>query len=96
MSNKDESNIHHDVRNNPEIHLEEPLYKKSAKLINNPARLLGIIIISIFISESIVMLILVILPPLSIYEEVFFDAALLTLILLPALYFLVYKPSFLP
>ncbi len=92
MSNKDESNMQHDVSNNPEVHLEEPSYKKSAKLINNPARLLGIIIISIFISESIVMLILVILPPLSKYKEVFFDASLLTLILLPALYFLVYKP----
>ena len=46
----------------------------------------------IFVLEALIMLLLMYLPPITFYQEAFLDALLLTLIALPALYFLVFRP----
>jgi hypothetical protein len=46
----------------------------------------------IFISEAIVMFFLSKLPSLSLYVEAFFDAFMLSVIVLPLLYFTLFKP----
>jgi diguanylate cyclase (GGDEF)-like protein len=73
-----------DVVNN---HLEAP-DRAIPKIYKHPALLFSIIVVLIFISESLVMLIVSKAPLLSIL----LDSLLLTLILLPLLYILILKP----
>lgn len=80
------------MKNNSGFHLKERLNIKPTKLINNPARIFLVAIVSIFLSEIIIVFISMIFSPLSLVKEAFLDASLLTLILLPVLYYLVYKP----
>jgi PAS domain S-box-containing protein len=58
----------------------------------DPLTLLIVIIASIFASGALVHLILSIFPPLSIESFALLDAAILTIILFPVVYFLVFRP----
>ena len=64
----------------------------SSRAFMNPAAIALIILFSIFLTEALVMLILSFFPPLSMVREIFLDAWMLTLILVPLVYYLVYKP----
>lgn len=61
-------------------------------IYKHPALLFFIIILLIFLSETIVMLFLSTAPPLSALKDALTDSFLLTLILFPLLFFLVLKP----
>jgi len=71
--------------------MKQPL-KSPPKIFDHPTLIFVIIIISIFLAEFLIMLLLVSLPPLSIFKEALLDAILLTFILIPMVFFLVYKP----
>jgi PAS domain S-box-containing protein len=64
----------------------------STEAFINPATLALIILFSIFMTETLVMFILSLFPPLSVIREMFLDAWMLTLILVPVIYYLVFKP----
>ena len=66
--------------------------KSSVRNLVDPVTLLVVIIASIFASGALVHLILSIFPPLSIENFALLDAAILTIILFPVMYFLVFKP----
>ena len=66
--------------------------KSSVRNLVDPVTLLIVIIASIFASGALVHLILSIFPPLSIENFALLDAAILTIILFPVMYFLVFKP----
>lgn len=57
-----------------------------------PGNLLLVIAVTIFVSELFVMIILEFMPLEPLYQEALFDAVLLTIIVFPTLYFLVFKP----
>jgi diguanylate cyclase (GGDEF)-like protein/PAS domain S-box-containing protein len=57
-----------------------------------PLYLIIVTLLSIFLAEVLVMFILSILPPLSIFTEALIDASLLIFIIFPMLYFLIFKP----
>jgi diguanylate cyclase (GGDEF)-like protein/PAS domain S-box-containing protein len=73
------------------VEIEQPLVT-SSKIFNKPARIFIICAVSIFIAEAVVMFVLAFLQPLQVVEEAFLDALLLTLILLPMIFLLIYKP----
>ncbi len=54
--------------------------------------LLLALIVSIFVGETLVMLFIDMLPPLSQWREALLDAALLLTLIFPAIYFLVFRP----
>jgi PAS domain S-box-containing protein len=58
----------------------------------SPFRLLIIVSLSIFIGEALVMILISVLPPLSVWFEVYFDSALLVVFVFPALYFFLFRP----
>ena len=60
--------------------------------LQSPYGLVILIAVCVFLGEALVMLILSILPDLSTVFEAFFDATMLTLLLSPVLYCLVYRP----
>ena len=64
----------------------------STEAFINPATLALIILFSIFMTETLVMFILSLFSPLSVIREMFLDAWMLTLILVPVIYYLVFKP----
>jgi PAS domain S-box-containing protein len=64
----------------------------AGKAFNNPAILALIILSSIFLTEALVMVILSFFPPMSMLREVFLDAWMLSFILIPVIYYLVFKP----
>ena len=66
--------------------------KTSTKAFINPIPLVLIILFSIFLTEAVVVLISAFFPPLSMIREIFLDALMLTLILVPLIYYLVFKP----
>ena len=66
--------------------------KTSTKAFINPLTLALIILSSIFLTEALVMFILSLFSPLSMIREIFLDAWMLTLILVPVIYYLVFKP----
>jgi diguanylate cyclase (GGDEF)-like protein len=72
--------------------LEAPVIQSRPGFIMNPVHLLIVIAISIFLTESIVMFVLSILPPLPIYQAAFIDALLLIAIAFPLLYVFLVKP----
>jgi C4-dicarboxylate-specific signal transduction histidine kinase len=71
---------------------ELPSDQTAIKVFSRPSRLLVISLILIFWAEALVMMVMASLPPLTIITEAFIDAFLLTLILFPALYFLLLRP----
>jgi len=64
----------------------------SIKAFTNPITLALIILLSIFLAEILVMFILSFFSPLSIIREIFLDAWILSLILVPVIYYLVFRP----
>ncbi|HET6514475.1 MAG TPA: PAS domain-containing protein [Thermodesulfovibrionales bacterium] len=66
--------------------------KTSPWVFANPSHLLVLIVVSIFLAEALVSLVLIIVPPSSKGMLIFLDAGLLTVILFPVVYYLVYKP----
>ena len=67
----------------------------SSKVTVNPASLLVVILASIFSAEAFVMLLLSVVSPLSISTKWYLplmDAGMLSLILFPVIYYLVFKP----
>ena len=62
------------------------------KTYKHPALLFFIIVLLIFLSETLVMLILSTSPPLSTINEALLDSMLLTIILFPLLFILVLRP----
>ena len=69
-----------------------PSLPKALRFSGRPGYLLLIIAATIFVSELLVMIFLEYLPPLIPYQEALFDAALLSTIVFPTLYFLAFKP----
>ncbi|GAB6906398.1 putative Histidine kinase [Desulfosarcina cetonica] len=59
---------------------------------HSPLRILGTIAIAIFIGETLVMLILALLPPLPTFTEAITDSTLLIVVTSPALYFFLFQP----
>jgi len=62
------------------------------RIISNPVHLLTVTILSIFIAELIITIILSNFGHLPFYGEAMFDAFLLSIIVFPILYFLLLKP----
>lgn len=62
------------------------------RVLTKPLHQLLIIIVSIFLAETIVTLLLTNLPPLSIQEDALFDSLLVTIILFPILYLFMFRP----
>jgi preprotein translocase subunit YajC len=60
--------------------------------LHTPFYLFIITIVSIFMAEAIVMLVLSVLPPLSVFSEALIDSTLLVVIVFPVLYFLLLRP----
>jgi PAS domain S-box-containing protein len=69
------------------------LIRQHSEVFNNPVRLLIIIVGSLFLAETLIMLILSALPPLPAPAVAFLDAGLLIILLSPLLYFVVMKPA---
>lgn len=71
---------------------ELPLSSPIVGFINKPIYVLLSVVGAVFILEALVMFLLIFLPPLTDSQEVFFDAALLSIIAFPVLYVLVFRP----
>ncbi len=71
---------------------EDDTQLKSTSIVNRPVRLIVYLIATIYFAETIVMFILNLLPPVVGYKEALLDSSLLTIIIIPILYYLVYKP----
>ena len=66
--------------------------REEVRFFHRPDRLLLTTVGTIFVSEALVMLALKYLPHLTYFQEALIDATLLSLIIFPSLYFLVFKP----
>jgi PAS domain S-box-containing protein len=66
--------------------------KEGNMFVSRPSFLLLIIAATIFISELIIMIFLMQLPALPHFKEALIDAILLTIVVFPILYFLIFKP----
>ncbi|HWR26432.1 MAG TPA: PAS domain S-box protein [candidate division Zixibacteria bacterium] len=62
------------------------------RMYRSPFQILIIIALSIFISETLVMILISKLPPLSMMVEAFLDASLLVILVSPMLYFFLFNP----
>jgi len=62
------------------------------EVFQNPSYLFLTIILIIFCSEFIIMLVLQLLPSLPLFQQAIVDSMMLTILLFPLLFFLVYKP----
>ena len=58
----------------------------------SPFRLVALIALSVFIGESIVMIVLSFMQPSSVLLHAFFDSTMLIILISPVLYFLVFRP----
>jgi len=62
------------------------------RLFRSPARLFAVTALSIFVAEAAVMFVLSAIPQLPLSVEALLDAVMLTLTVLPVLYFFFYRP----
>ena len=62
------------------------------RLFRSPARLFAVTALSIFVAEAAVMFVLSALPQIPLPAEALLDAVMLTLTVLPVLYFFFYRP----
>ncbi|MCZ7372754.1 MAG: PAS domain S-box protein [Candidatus Methanoperedens sp.] len=62
------------------------------RIYRSPFQILIIIALSIFFSETLVMIMSAMLPPLSMWVETFLDASLLVFLVSPVLYFFLFRP----
>jgi PAS domain S-box-containing protein len=74
------------------MHTAKGQLPKGMGIFQSPVRLLAIIFISVFISETFVMFFLSVLQPVPMWFEALFDATLLVVLLVPTLYFFVFRP----
>lgn len=72
--------------------MKDAIQSKNSHIVNNPVRVTLYLIAAIFFTETIVMLMLNSLPLLTVFKEALLDSSLLTIIIIPMLYHLVYKP----
>jgi len=75
-----------------EVGLEIPTTWIPARVFTNPFHLLMVTMVSIFLAEGIIMLILSILPPLSLFKNTLLDALSLVVLVFPVLYLIMFKP----
>ena len=66
--------------------------QKSRETILSPFRLLIVIIISIIVTEILVMILINVIQSLALWNELLIDSILLAIILLPILYFFSFRP----
>jgi PAS domain S-box-containing protein len=66
--------------------------KTYAKVFLTPVTLLIFILVSIFLAEALVTLVLSIMSPLFTNRYMFLDAVIIAIILFPVIYYLVFKP----
>ena len=66
--------------------------QKSRETILSPFHLLIVIIISIIVTEILVMILIKVIPNLALWNELLIDSFLLAIILLPILYFFSFRP----
>jgi PAS domain S-box-containing protein len=66
--------------------------RKTSLLENSPALIMLIIALSVVAAEASVMLLLNYLPPLSMLQEALADAAMLVVLISPALYLFLFRP----
>lgn len=66
--------------------------QKSHTAIEFPIGHISIIVLSLIINEILVMIFIKALPPLPVWEELLLDSFLLSIILLPVLYFFSFRP----
>ena len=77
---------------------ENRIYSFSASISNwllmphGPLRILGTIAIAVFIGETLVMLLIALLPPMTIMTEAIVDSSLLIVVISPALYLFLFRP----
>lgn len=62
------------------------------RIYRSPFQIVIIIALSIFFSETFVMIIISMLPPLSMWVEALFDSSLLVFLVSPMLYFFLFHP----
>lgn len=60
--------------------------------INKPISLLLSVVGAVFVLEVLIMILLMYLPPLTAFQETFLDSTLLSIILFPVLYLLIFRP----
>jgi PAS domain S-box-containing protein len=63
-----------------------------SSIYRSPMYMLLIMVLSIFLAESVVMLMVSAFRPMSWWEEALFDAAVLVMLISPVLYFFLFKP----
>ena len=78
--------------NSTQYPAEQPSASPIVGLINNPVYLLLSLVGAVFVLEALVMLLLMYLPPLTALQETFLDSSLLSAIVFPVLYVLVFRP----
>lgn len=71
---------------------QAPRPATTPKVFDSPYKILLIIMLSIFGVEGVIMLVFSVLPRFSTYTGAFFDASLLTTVILPVLYFFIVRP----
>lgn len=69
-----------------------PTLQKQSYLLKSPVLIFFIVALSVFISETSVMLLLNYLPGHSLYDRAIIDATLLVVLLSPILYFFLFRP----
>ena len=62
------------------------------RFYQTPIWLLSVLVVSVFFIEALVMVLLSILPPMHEVISTFLDASLLSVLLFPVFYFLVFRP----
>jgi hypothetical protein len=80
------------MKSNPAKHKLELPSPLIVGFINKPLYVLLSVVGIVFILEALVMLLFMYLPPLTAYQGVFLDALLLSIIIFPALYLLIFRP----
>jgi PAS domain S-box-containing protein len=74
------------------MHTTKGQTPEESGIFQSPVRLLAIIIFSVFLTEAFIMFFLSVLPPIPMWIGALFDAALLIVLLVPTLYFFVFRP----
>jgi len=95
MAYVDEKQIHAGLEEIEIPHLEYQPADITKERYSSPVKLFAITMVSIFVVEAVIMLILNILPPMSLHIEMLLDAFLLSFLVFPVLYFFLLRPMIL-
>jgi hypothetical protein len=71
---------------------EDPSARTPKGLASRPGVLFLATVVSIFLAETLIMILLDALPPLPAYQKALCDSLMLSAIVFPTLYFLVFRP----